>query len=239
MRSFEHIKLPAATLTTMLALGGLSYNAARAEAAPAAKDTIHHIDKSHPPLKGPPGVKNVGESGYEQDITAEAQEALKHINKRYEGILLLHQSKTLNHVDMTESPTSYNIPETTDVNTFTEKTDDDYLWLYKPYLLDFKGRTYAAIFDGNTYHWAFVDLAWARDNGALTPLAIKGLKTRTVPFRFGESSTDMPGYVFGSAGDPTRGWMPNPNDPANKRVSYNPTKVMPPIKTKEHRLYKH
>jgi len=221
-----------ATLAAIAALGGLSFKAASAEAAPAAENIAAHVDKNKQPLPGPPGVKIIGG---EAQTTAEAQQALKHIDGRWTGILVLGKSNTPTLVDLTASPSAYG-EEDPALPDFTNKIDSDYTYLDQPYIIsDFKGRTYAAEFNPNPgqYNWEFLDIAWARSNGALTSWAIKGVKPRTKPFHFGDDAAHTPLYDGLTSWAPENGHVVFTNLQGDSRTVYiQPTKVFPKTRTK-------
>jgi hypothetical protein len=185
-------------------------------------------------LYGPPGVKEIpGVYAKAPEVLAEEQAALKAVDGRWMGILYLHKGKTPNLVNFTSSPTAYHTRPLGGVPDFSNRRDGDYLYIFKPYIINnFKGRTYAAIYD-NDYHFSFLDLAWAKSNGNLSALAIKGMKPREVAFKFGQDAGDLPGYAYTGL-DPSFGWIANSDQThPNRIVHYRPTKAMPKIRTKK------
>lgn len=232
MRSPE-LKKTVVTLAAIATLGGIAFKGSSAEAAPAAENIAAHVDKNKQPLYGPPGVEILND---QSQITAEAKQALKHIDGRWTGVLVLGKSNTSNLVDLTASPSAYGEEDPGGLPDFTNKIDSDYTYLDEPYIIsNFKGRTYAAEFNPNPghYNWEFLDIAWARSNGALTSWAIKGVKPRTKPFRFGDDVAHTPLYDGVTSWAPENGHVVFTNLQGKPRTVYiKPTKIFPKTKTR-------
>jgi hypothetical protein len=225
----EKLRRYGATLSTAAALGGLA--AAPAEAKPLGaqrSDSKAQIEAVKLPQNVPKGVHAIVDS-HEQRL--EAQYAVEHLTKRLDNVVLvLHAPKKNAYVEFATSPSSY-IAENDKLDVLGPKTNQVVI-SPNPGIVKLKstGREYATVYDTMTSRWAFLDIDFAKEMGALDVYTIKGKTPRLKSISMEQSNIP---YIFGSI-DYGAEWIYGKDNRAERLLGmYLPTNTDP------HRKYYH
>lgn len=89
-------------------------------------------------------------------------------------------------------------------------------------------REYAVTFDPASSKWAFLDIGWAKENGALTSYAFADSKPRAVPYEPMRETNAMP-YFQSPDHMPTKEDMLRVKDVNGKIRDLVPSSVIPHI----------
>jgi hypothetical protein len=222
-----------ATLSAAAALGGIMMSSAKAhsyEGSSTDKQAVGDIQPSIP--KG----AHFSDHLSQQEIA----EALKHLDKRWDGVLVLHAPKKNVYVGFTESP-SYYVSENPDLYMTGNKSLGAVI-CPKPGIEKIHGRDYAISYDTATSNWAFLDIAYAQESGALSYYAFKNTKPQAVPYPLEEQQADMPvindvvdygaNWIYGEDNRVEKLlsiWLPTNIDPDKKNYSLVPSNVIPHV----------
>lgn len=237
----ERLKQYGATLSATIALGGFAVGCAEAKTTTAtsasqeAAPTRVENSKDKLPIAAPKGVKSVDSVAARNK---EISEAITHLHRRWEGVLVLRPPKVNADVGFTLSPTDYGSVENPDLGVI--KGGERKVVIPRPGIERFHGRDYAVMFDGEFGRWAFLDIKFARDTGALQMYDFKGKKSKVVEYPLEKQRSDMPA-IYGEAGfgadwmlaENTRDdvlqsiMLPTITDPNAKEYKVVPSKTFP------------
>lgn len=231
----EKFRRYGATLSTITALGGVGVTAA--EASPDhPESTINAAAHEKEPKSVPDGVKAlVTEAAIQKDLA----ECLPRVNKQWDGVLVLHDTKKSNvMVSFATSPKSYTA-ESSDFIVGTNKKPVIYLVIPKPAIVKCDNRDYAVISDvknGGTY--GFLDIKYAEEVGALDSYAFKGVRPKANHHTYSSETNDLPFVYSSEAYSPQWSWsrnkqtltsitLPTNQDPHPKLYKLTPSSVVP------------
>ncbi len=164
----ERLLKTGATITTAVALGGLSMKSAEAQPfVNESTQSIANIEKGRTATH-PPGIEVItSHSGIQKEL----HQTLSHLKERWNGVLVLYPPKKNAFVPISESPHAYLSP-------VVQQGPGSYdaILLVQPAIEKVGGRDYAAVYSYEFNKWGFVDIKWAADSGSLTSYAFKGSK---------------------------------------------------------------
>lgn len=217
----ERLRRYGATLSTAAALGGLV--TAAADARPSTSHVSDTPEATHISGNEPPAVPK-GVRSADHLSPQEVGETLKKINKRWDGVLVLHAPKKNVFVGFTESP-SYYLMENPELYMTGNKTTVVAI-CPRPAIEKIHGRDYAIAYDTVTSNWAFLDLDYAEESGALSSYAFKGHRPKLIPYPLQEQQADMP--VINDISGYGANWLYGTDNRAEKLLSiYLPTNIDP------------
>jgi hypothetical protein len=214
-----------AAISTAVALGGLSLASAEARPAIAAANHPANISKGNLPPTTPKGA-------YTTDHLSlpEVRKAVANLHKRWEGVLVLHAPKKNAYVGFTQSP-SYYVSENDGLMMLGNKTRVQAI-CSRPGIEKIHGRDYAVVYDMETAKWAFLDIKFAEETGALSSYAFKGKKAHIEDYPFEQQQIDGP--VINDVIDYGADWTYGEDNRAKQLLGiYLPTNIDP------HRKYYH
>lgn len=233
----ERLRHYGATLSAAAALGGFAVTSAEAKPAEVQRaGGVTHIEAAKLPQNSPEGV-HVIIDGHKQQL--EAQYAIEHLTKRLDNVVLeLHAPKKNAYVVFATSPSSY-VQEGVGLGVLGSKTTHTVI-APNPGIVKLKttGREYAVVYDTQSSNWAFLDIAYAQEVGALDIYTIKGKKPALRNMSMGQS--EIP-YIFDSLDygpdwtydktnreDQLLGiYLPINTDPHRKYYRLSPAKALP------------
>jgi hypothetical protein len=222
----EKIRRYGATLATATALGGVMM-VESAQAKPAGTNAAYAASNVKGDLP-PAAPKGAFESDHlsPQEVAA----AYEHLKKRWDGVLVLHAPKKNVYVGFTESP-SYYVSENPNLYMTGNKSTVEVI-CPKPGIEKIHGRDYAVVYDMKTSTWAFLDIKYAQESGALSSYAFKGHKAHVENYPFKEQQIDGP--VINGVIDYGADWIYGTDNRAKQLLGiYLPTNIDP------HRKYYH
>jgi len=229
----EKLRRYGATLSTVTALGGVMVTSAEARALNTHIDRGANIANNGLPPSIPKGAYTT-----QYPSQKEVGEALKHLKKRWEGVLVLHAPKKNVYVGFTQTP-SYYASENAGLYMTGNKSTVEAV-VPRPGIERIHGRDYAVVYDTQTSNWAFLDIKYAEESGALSSYAFKGKKAHVVDYPLEEQQADMPvindvidygaDWTFGADNRPKQLlgiYLPTNTDPHRKFHHLVPTATVP------------
>jgi len=221
-----------ATLSTVVALGGVTVASAEAHPSDVGASKTTLVSGDIPP--------SIPKGAYFSDHLSqqEVAEALKHLNKRWDGVLVLHAPKKNVYVGFAQSP-SYYVSENPDLYMTGNKTTVVAI-CPKPGIEKIRGRDYAIAYDTSTSNWSFLDIAYAQEAGALSSYAFRGVKPQAAAYPLEEQQADMPvisdpidygaDWTYGANNKTEKllsVWLPTNSDPGRKKYQLVPSSTTP------------
>lgn len=179
---FEKYKKPAAITATIAALGAASVRSAEAlpQATPSHANAVY-VEKNKPkfPQIAPEGVKSLVNRG---QIEREAQYAINHLQKQWNGVLVFHKPKKFAEVSFTESPRAYAYPVEGLGSTVDPSRRHFIMIASQSGIENINGRPYIMVYFNDAHAWGFLDLKWAEEIGAMDVYAFKDSAPKDIPY---------------------------------------------------------
>lgn len=173
----EVIRLGAASVAALTFAGEAQARPLSQHTSGRAVSAETQTEKYYP--SAPKGVKNLL---IYNDIQAEAERASGMLTHEWEGAVVLHRPKIPARVAFNVSPHAYDYAASTPgAYLSVEPNSKNGVLLVKPRILKFEGRIYLAAYfiSRGGSEWGYLDVAWAKQVGALSSYDIQGIKAQS------------------------------------------------------------